>query len=66
MSKIRVLLSVKGRIPRRTYWLWMLVTLTGFLIPFSLLVPLLDSEGIKELIGIVLVVPLTLAVLWIN
>lgn len=66
MSKLQVLLSVKGRIPRRTYWLWMFVSLVGFLIPFSLLAPLLDSEGTKEMIGIVLVIPLILAFLWIN
>jgi uncharacterized membrane protein YhaH (DUF805 family) len=67
----QVLFSFTGRIPRRTYWLWRIVSMFVFIVIFSLISPLLamQSEGdsepeISSGVAILLVV-LAIPLIWI-
>lgn len=60
----KILFSFEGRIPRRTFWLWLLVTLAAFLIPVGLLVPLLERGGTAQGICIVALMPLLVVMIW--
>lgn len=65
LSKRQILFSFKGRIPRRTYWLWSILTVVSFILPLALLVPLLDSkETALEATGLILFIPLLIVFIW--
>lgn len=61
-----ILFSFRGRIPRSIFWMWALITVVSFIIPISLLVPLLDRGGVGQVIGITLLIPLVIAFVWIS
>jgi uncharacterized membrane protein YhaH (DUF805 family) len=58
--------SFTGRIPRRTYWLWSVVSAVAFLIPLALLMPLVQRHGAGEVIAIIVLIPLVLLFIWIS
>ena len=64
LTRWQILFSFKGRIPRRSYWLWTILSTVAFLLPLAAVVGLLDSEGIAQTIGIVLLVPLIIFFSW--
>ncbi len=59
-----VLFSFRGRIPRRTFWLWSILASLGFMIPIGLLAPLVQDEGTGQWIGGILMVPFVIAFIW--
>jgi uncharacterized membrane protein YhaH (DUF805 family) len=59
----QILFSFNGRIPRRLYWLWVILSTVAFLVPFSLLMPFLDDENI---IAVIITIPLVLAFFWVS
>jgi uncharacterized membrane protein YhaH (DUF805 family) len=69
----QVLFSFTGRIPRRTYWLWRIVSVMAFIIPFSLISPFLAGQsdagdGAPEISSAVAILPFLMAIplLWIG
>ena len=41
----QILFSFQGRIPRRTFWLWRILTMVVFMVLFSLTIPLATMGG---------------------
>jgi uncharacterized membrane protein YhaH (DUF805 family) len=66
----QVLFSFTGRIPRRTYWLWYLVTTVTFMMVLGLATavsstPAEGGEGMNAF-GLILMVVSFIPVMWIN
>lgn len=64
LSVMEILFTFEGRIPRRQYWLWMLVSLFGCMIPIGLVLPLIDRGGVAEIMAFVVIIPAALLLIW--
>ena len=64
LSLVEILFTFEGRIPRRQYWLWMIVSLACCLIPMILVIPLIDRGGVPEIMAYVVIIPAALLMIW--
>lgn len=64
MTVKEVLFTFRGRIPRRTYWLWSFVTLLGIGFPIGLLAPLMQEQGAASSIAMAVVIGIALLFFW--
>lgn len=62
----QILFSFKGRIPRRTFWLWSLVASASLLILIAISSPLLKREGLPQIIGFSIIIPVVITFFWIS
>ncbi len=63
----QILFSFDGRIPRRTYWKWSILSALCTLLPLILIIPLLESDRTPlQALGLILLVPLLVAFIWSN
>lgn len=66
LTKWQILFSFEGRIPRRAYWMWTILSTVAFLLPMAALVGLLDSEGVAQIAGLVLLIPMVILFFWMS
>lgn len=61
----QILFSFDGRIPRRTYWKWSILSVFFTILPLILLIPLLESDQTTlQVVGFILLVPLIVTFIW--
>lgn len=65
MTVKEVLFTFHGRIPRRTYWLWTLVSLL-VMFPVGLVAPLMKQEGAASAIATVVMIGCFVMFLWMS
>lgn len=62
----QILFSFNGRIPRRTYWKWMILTMAGFLVPLVIMMPLVENEGALQTVCVAAMIPLFIVFCWMG